>query len=186
MVAISQTGTHHTSPSPSSSFANFMTGSGKTCAYLVPVLSRLMGRATRLRGPRPDLSKDYNPRNAVRAEPLVVIVVPARELAIQIFDDCRRLCYRSMLRPCVAYGGFPMRAQIEDLGKGCDILIATPGRLVALMDKPEVLTMARVKYTIIDEADEMVDQDWTDEMDKIMRGGGTLTALTCFDTFNLD
>ncbi|EGP82766.1 unnamed protein product [Zymoseptoria tritici ST99CH_1A5] len=147
------------------------TGSGKTLAYLIPVLSPLMGKGKKLRGPRPDLSLGYNPRNAVRAEPLVIIVVPTRELAIQIFDDCRRLCYRSMLRPCVAYGGYPMKSQIEDLGKGCDILIATPGRLVALMGKPEVLTMSRVKYTIIDEADEMLDNDWDEEMKIIMTGG---------------
>ncbi|KAK5717381.1 hypothetical protein LTR15_009275 [Elasticomyces elasticus] len=149
------------------------TGSGKTAAYMIPVLSRLMGKAKKLCAPKPNYADpSYNPKfSMVRAEPLVVIVVPTRELAMQIFDEARRLCYRSMLRPCVAYGGLPMGITCEELGKGCDILIATPGRLCHLMEKPELLTMSRVKYTIIDEADEMLDQDWSEELQKIMAGG---------------
>lgn len=114
---------------------------------MIPVISKLMGKAKKLCGPKPDVTTGlYDHRmNHVRAEPLVVIVVPTRELAIQIFDEARRMCYRSMLRPCVAYGGLPMNICIEELGKGCDVLIGTPGRLCDLMDKPDILTMARVK-----------------------------------------
>lgn len=125
-----------------------------------------MGRVKKLQAPRPTRG------SFARAEPLVVIVVPTRELAIQIFDEARRMCYRSMMRPCVAYGGLPMQITREQLGKGCEILIATPGRLCSLMDKPHILSMSRVKYTIIDEADEMLDQDWAEELAKIMSGGG--------------
>ncbi|KAK4543379.1 hypothetical protein LTR36_005522 [Oleoguttula mirabilis] len=134
-----------------------------------------MGKAKKLTAPKPNTSDpSYNPRyNKVRAEPLVVIVVPTRELAMQVFDEARRCCYRSMLRPCVVYGGLPMPMTIDELGKGCDILIATPGRLCDLMDKPQVLTMSRVKYTIIDEADEMLQADWEEELRKIMSGGDT-------------
>lgn len=109
----------------------------------------------------------------MKAEPLVVIVVPTRELAVQIFDEARRFCYRSMLRPCVSYGGLPLGVTKDQLAGGCDILIATPGRLCDLMDKPHVLSMSRVKYTVIDEADEMLDQDWAEELGKIMAGGDT-------------
>lgn len=124
-----------------------MTGSGKTAAYLIPIVSKLMGKAKKLCAPKPDVTAGrYDHRiNHVRAEPLVVIIVPTRELAIQVFDEARRMCYRSMLRPCVAYGGLPMKICIEELGKGCDILIGTTGRLCDLMDKPDVLTMSRVK-----------------------------------------
>ncbi|KAK4495052.1 hypothetical protein PRZ48_013379 [Zasmidium cellare] len=152
------------------------TGSGKTAAYLVPILSKLMGKAKKLAAPRPDVTKlsKFDPRaHGVRAEPLVVIVVPTRELAIQIFDEARRMCYRSMLRPCVAYGGLPLGICREELGKGCDILIASPGRLCDLMDKPDLLSMNRVKFTVIDEADEMLNQDWETELTKIMSGGDT-------------
>lgn len=122
-------------------------GTGKTAAYLIPILHKLMGKAKKLAGPRPDVTRpDYDPRrHAVRAEPLAVIVVPTRELAIQIFDEARRMCYRSMLRPCVAYGGWSLGENIQEIGKGCDILIGTPGRIRDLMGKPDVLTMSRVK-----------------------------------------
>ena len=99
-----------------------------------------MGKAKKLAAPRPDVKL-----RKIKAEPLVVVVVPTRELAMQIFDEARRMCYRSMLRPCVVYGGLPMPVTLEELGKGCDLLIATPGRLCDLMDKPHVLTMSRVK-----------------------------------------
>ncbi|CAD0109806.1 unnamed protein product [Aureobasidium uvarum] len=142
------------------------TGSGKTAAYLVPIISKLMGKVRKLQGPRTVAG------SRVRAEPLVVIVVPTRELAQQIFDEARRLCYRSMLRPVCAYGGILMGINLQELGKGCDLLIGTAGRLNDLMNKPDILSMRRVKFTVIDEADEMLTPDWEDEMAKIMGGGG--------------
>ena len=122
-------------------------GSGKTSAYMIPVVSKLMGKASKLTAPKPDsTASGFDPRlHGIKAEPLVVIVVPTRELAVQIFHEACRMCYRSMLRPCVAYGGWPLGQNIDDLRKGCDILIATPGRLCDLMDKPHVLTMSRIK-----------------------------------------
>ncbi|PWY92862.1 DEAD/DEAH box RNA helicase [Aspergillus heteromorphus CBS 117.55] len=148
------------------------TGSGKTAAFLIPVLSQLMGKAKKLAAPRPNVAAGYDPSlDAVRAEPLVLIVAPTRELSTQIFDEARRLCYRSMLRPCVVYGGAPTRDQREELQRGCDILIATPGRLLDFMDKPHILSLRRVKYTIIDEADELLDADWETDFNKIMSGG---------------
>ncbi|KAI9819264.1 MAG: hypothetical protein M1827_007420 [Pycnora praestabilis] len=149
------------------------TGSGKTAAFLIPTLSKLMGKAKKLAAARPN-PRCYNPEtDAVRAEPLVLVVVPSRELAMQIFDEARRFCYRSMLRPCVVYGGGPVREQRAELQKGCDVLIATPGRLCDFMDKPHILSLNRVKYTIIDEADEMLNTDWEEELKKIMSGGDT-------------
>ncbi|KAL4884768.1 DEAD/DEAH box RNA helicase [Aspergillus karnatakaensis] len=148
------------------------TGSGKTAAFLIPVLSQLMGKAKKLAAPRPNLAAGFDPvTDSVRAEPLVLIVAPTRELATQIFDEARRLCYRSMLRPCVVYGGAPLRDQRDELQKGCDILIGSPGRLLDFMDKPHILSLRRVKYTIIDEADEMLLSDWESDFNKIMSGG---------------
>jgi ATP-dependent RNA helicase DDX3X len=141
----------------------------------MPVISRLCGKAKKLCAPRPNvLDPSYNPRtDRFKAEPLVVIVVPTHELAIQVFDECRRLCYRTMMRPFATYGGQPLSITIDQLAKGCDILIGTPGRLCHLMRMPEVLTMSRVLYTIIDEADEMLNQDWEDDLKMIMSGGDT-------------
>ncbi|KAJ5288649.1 hypothetical protein N7478_001679 [Penicillium angulare] len=145
------------------------TGSGKTGAFLIPILSKLMGKAKKLAAARPNPNDEA--QAAVRAEPLVLVVCPTRELATQIFDEARRLCYRSMLRPCVAYGGAPPRFQREELQKGCDILIGTPGRIIDFMGQPHLLSLRRVKYTVIDEADELLDSDWEEDFKKIMSGG---------------
>lgn len=131
-----------------------------------------MGKAKKLCAPRPFYVRtDYDHRKErVRAEPLVLVVAPTRELCIQIFDEARRLCYRSMLRPCVAYGGGPMNEQRIDLQKGCDVLIATPGRLLDFMRDPNLLSLSRLRFTIIDEADEMLHEDWSEDLEKILNG----------------
>ena len=149
------------------------TGSGKTAAFLIPILSKLMGKAKKLCAPRPNPTEFFDPRlNGVRAEPLVLIIAPTRELSVQIFDEARRLCYRSMFRPCVAYGGGPPREQADELRKGCDILIGTPGRLIDFLTRGNLLSLSRVKFTVIDEADEMVESDWDEEMGALLHGGG--------------
>ena len=72
----------------------YLIGSGKTAAFLIPVLSKLFGKAKKLAAPRPQPgARKY------KAEPLVLIIAPTRELATQIFDECRRFTYRSMMRP---------------------------------------------------------------------------------------
>ncbi|KAI1259857.1 P-loop containing nucleoside triphosphate hydrolase protein [Xylariaceae sp. FL1019] len=148
------------------------TGSGKTAAYLVPILNHLMGKAKKIAAPRPT-GKQLAERTAqpVRAEPLVVVVVPTRELAIQIFNEARKFCYRTMLRPATAYGGAPMSEQIANLQKGCDVLIASPGRLIDIMGRHDVLSLRRVKYMVVDEADEMLEDDWAEAFSKILTGG---------------
>lgn len=88
----------------------------------------------------------YTSDQAVCAEPLAVVIVPTRELAMQIYDEAQKLSYRSMLRCCTIYGGVPKKVQITDLQRGCDILIATPGRLLDMMTtSSKWLKMARVK-----------------------------------------
>ena len=149
------------------------TGSGKTAAFLIPILSKLMGKAAKLRAPRPSVAADFTPRTqGVVAEPLVLIICPTRELSIQTFDEARRLCYRSMLRPCVAYGGGPRRDQMDELRKGCDILIGTPGRLIDFIQHGNLIKLKRVKYTVIDEADELVAPDWLEDMQRILDNSG--------------
>ena len=72
-----------------------ISGSGKTAAFLVPVLSKLFGKALKLKAPRakPGAERGY------QAQPLVLVLGPTRELVWQIFDEARKFCYRSMLRP---------------------------------------------------------------------------------------
>lgn len=133
-----------------------------------------MGKARQLAAPRPNPAR-YNPlTDRVRAEPLVLVVCPTRELACQIFDEARRFCYRTMLRPCVVYGGAPTRNQREQLEMGCDILIATPGRLMDFMQNLKLLSFRRLKFTVIDEADELLSSGWEEAMQKLFSGSGKL------------
>lgn len=131
-----------------------------------------MGKAKKLAAARPNPVTFRDGVDNVKAEPLVLIVVPTRELAVQIFNEARKFCYRTMLRPCVVYGGIPVKEQTYLLTKGCDVLIATPGRLVDFMNRPNVLTLARLRHMVIDEADELLDMDWDENMRQILSGGG--------------
>ncbi|KAK1238363.1 hypothetical protein MKX07_006509 [Trichoderma sp. CBMAI-0711] len=157
------------------------TGSGKTAAYLIPILSKLMGKAKKLGAPRPNPLTFQEGIDNVTAEPLVVVVVPTRELAVQIFNEARKLCYRSMLRPCVVYGGVPIREQLGLLSRGCDVLIGTPGRLKDFIGRPDKVTLRRLKYMVIDEADEMLNQDWEDELRPILSGGGEFSLMKAYE-----
>jgi ATP-dependent RNA helicase DDX3X len=126
-------------------------GSGKTAAFLIPIISKLMGKASKLAAKRPLFKRreEFDPKeHGVTAEPLVLIVAPTRELVTQIHHETLRFCYRSKLLPCAIYGGISVGDQVKELRRGCDILISTPGRLCHLMEKPEVLTLSRVRYVI--------------------------------------
>lgn len=129
-----------------------------------------MGKVRQVCKPRPNPATFNRETERIRAEPIILILVPTRELAAQIFDEVRRLSYRSMLRPCVLYGGGPTKIQLEELEKGCDILIGTPGRIIDCMNRPGVLGMNRVKVTIIDEADEVLKGDWIEDTKRILMG----------------
>jgi len=158
------------------------TGSGKTAAFLVPILSNLFEKAKKLASSRPS-----GGRGRGKAEPLVLILAPTRELATQIFDECRRFTYKTMMRPCVVYGGADVRTQRMELSKGCDVLTATPGRLNDFLNRA-VISLARVKYLVLDEADRMLDMGFEAEIRKIvqssdLREDGTRQTLMFSATF---
>ncbi|KAF9194610.1 hypothetical protein BGZ50_005970 [Haplosporangium sp. Z 11] len=126
------------------------TGSGKTAAFLLPVLSMLIYKI----GKRTVQNQPGDRRT--KAMPLALIILPTRELGIQMFDETRRFTYRSRVRPVVIYGGAESKLQKEQLARGCDVLVATPGRLVDAMERGWV-SLAKVKSLILDEADMMLD-----------------------------
>ncbi|PWW73817.1 DEAD-domain-containing protein [Tuber magnatum] len=141
------------------------TGSGKTAAFMIPILSKLMGKASSLAAPRPvpGSTEPYI------AQPLVLVAAPTRELATQIFDESRRFCYRSKLRPCVVYGGADSATQRMELRKGCDILVGTPGRLSDFIERGRILSLRRLKFVVIDEADEMLDMGFEPQIRKLLQ-----------------
>lgn len=95
------------------------TGSGKTAAFLLPILNNVFTDGpSKLAPPQ---------RGRRRHSPLILIMAPTRELAVQIYDEAKKFAYRSRVRPCVVYGGSDAGQQIRDLDNGCQLLVATPG-----------------------------------------------------------
>ena len=110
------------------------TGSGKTAAFLVPILNRIYET-----GPAPGAANQrpgYGRRT--KQYPLALVLAPTRELATQIFDEARKFSYRSRVRPCVVYGGASVAEQMRDLENGCHLLVATPGRLVDMLERGRI------------------------------------------------
>jgi superfamily II DNA/RNA helicase len=114
------------------------TGSGKTLAFGLPMISRLEGR--------PPVSK----------RPRGLILVPTRELAMQVTDALTPLAHSRNVSVRLVAGGLPMGRQISSLDRGVDILVATPGRLVDLIERG-ACSLAGVEVTVLDEADHMAD-----------------------------
>ncbi|MED6174335.1 DEAD-box ATP-dependent RNA helicase 37 [Stylosanthes scabra] len=104
------------------------TGSGKTAAFCFPIISGIM-RETYVQ----------RPRVARTAYPLALILSPTRELSCQIHDEAKKFSYQTGVKVVVAYGGAPINQQLRELERGVDILVATPGRLVDLLERARTL-----------------------------------------------
>uniref|UniRef100_A0A8C0J495 RNA helicase n=1 Tax=Chelonoidis abingdonii TaxID=106734 RepID=A0A8C0J495_CHEAB len=137
------------------------TGSGKTAAFLLPILSQIYtdgpGDALRENG-RYGRRKQY---------PISLVLAPTRELAVQIYEEARKFAYRSKVRPCVVYGGADIGQQIRDLERGCHLLVATPGRLVDMMERGKI-GLDFCKYLVLDEADRMLDMGFEPQIRRIV------------------
>jgi ATP-dependent RNA helicase RhlE len=130
------------------------TGTGKTAAYVLPVLSRLI-REDREAGPRAS-------HHATRA----LILAPTRELATQIDDELQGFAYHAPVASAAVYGGVPMEPQERALKAGVDIVVATPGRLLDHM-RSSVGDFSKVEIFILDEADRMMDMGFWPDVRKI-------------------
>ncbi|KAI8052811.1 P-loop containing nucleoside triphosphate hydrolase protein [Syncephalis plumigaleata] len=142
------------------------TGSGKTGGFLFPILSSLFAN-----GPQPTPQQD-TPRGIPRqrkAYPSALIMAPTRELASQILDEARRFAYRSWVRPCVVYGGADIGMQLRQVERGCDLLVATPGRLVDLLERGRV-SLCNIQFLVLDEADRMLDMGFEPQIRRIVEG----------------
>jgi ATP-dependent RNA helicase DDX3X len=88
--------------------------------------------------------------------PKAIILAPTRELACQIHTESKKLCHNSDMKTVVVYGGSDIRAQLAELSTGCDMIVATPGRLNDLVDRG-VVSFCKVIFLVLDEADRMLD-----------------------------
>ncbi|XP_034042610.1 DEAD-box helicase 3 X-linked a isoform X2 [Thalassophryne amazonica] len=144
------------------------TGSGKTAAFLLPVLSQIYtdGPGEALQASKNSCQE--NGRYGRRKQyPISLVLAPTRELALQIYDEARKFAYRSHVRPCVVYGGADIGQQIRDLERGCHLLVATPGRLVDMMERGKI-GLDYCKYLVLDEADRMLDMGFEPQIRRIV------------------
>ena len=94
--------------------------------------------------------------NQMGVLPRAVILAPTRELASQIHIEARKLCFGSDLKTVTVYGGADIRQQLVELSTGCDLVVATPGRLTDLVDRG-IISLSQVEFLVLDEADRMLD-----------------------------
>jgi len=96
-------------------------------------------------------------------------LAPTRELVSQIYEESRKFAYRSWVRPCVVYGGADIGSQLRLIERGCDLLVATPGRLVDLIERGRI-SLSNIKYLVLDEADRMLDMGFEPQIRRIVEG----------------
>jgi len=124
------------------------TGSGKTLAFGLPVLQKM------------DRAKP--------SEPTGLVLVPTRELANQVCDELAPAAIAVDRTVLAIYGGAPIEKQIEILKKGVDLVVATPGRMIDLIERKEI-SVAQVAHVIVDEADRMADMGFLPQVEWILR-----------------
>merc|ERR1740116_687124 len=123
---------------------------------MVPCLESLLRS-----GPPP------NPSGRWKAMPCGLVLAPTRELAAQIHVEACKFAYDTGIKCCIIYGGADMREQRMDLERGCDILIATPGRLTDMCDRGSI-SLELVQFFILDEADRMLDMGFEPQVRQIV------------------
>ncbi|HVC68412.1 MAG TPA: DEAD/DEAH box helicase [Acidimicrobiales bacterium] len=127
------------------------TGSGKTLAFGVPLLQRTMERPATEPG-----------------RPRALVLVPTRELAVQVSEVFEPLAEAAGIRVVAVYGGADIERQIKKLRRGVDVIIATPGRLIDLGDRGE-LSVADIETLVLDEADRMADMGFMPQVEWVLR-----------------
>ncbi|KAG5016154.1 hypothetical protein JHK82_021827 [Glycine max] len=127
------------------------TGSGKTLAYLLPAIVHVNAQPI------------LNPGDG----PIVLVLAPTRELAVQIQQETTKFGASSRIKSTCIYGGVPKGPQVRDLQKGVEIVIATPGRLIDMLESNHT-NLQRVTYLVLDEADRMLDMGFDPQLRKIV------------------
>jgi ATP-dependent RNA helicase DeaD len=125
------------------------TGTGKTAAFAIPIIERLQngGKA---------------------APPRALVLVPTRELAVQVREEFEKLAHGRRFHTVPIYGGKPIRSQVAKLERGADVIIGTPGRVIDLIGRG-ALDLRAIEIVVLDEADRMLDIGFRPDIEKILR-----------------
>jgi superfamily II DNA/RNA helicase len=148
------------------------TGSGKTLGFGLPMLQRIAESGGAPKGDGP-------------ATPKGLVLLPTRELAVQVFDVLKPLGESIGLRLVSVYGGADIERQIKDVRKGADVIIATPGRLIDLGDRGEV-DVSQLDVLVLDEADRMADMGFMPQVEWVLRRIDTRPHQTLLFSATLD
>jgi len=124
------------------------TGTGKTAAFAIPILEQIT--SGKHRGPQ------------------ALVLVPTRELAVQVRDEMAKLAHGRRTRVVAAYGGKPIRQQAEKIARGAEVVVGTPGRLLDHMARG-TLFVGDIRQLVLDEADRMLDIGFRPDIEKILR-----------------
>ena len=140
--------------------ARARTGTGKTLAFALPIIESLIAeKSTR--------------------EPRALVLAPTRELAQQVLGDFAEIS-RNRLKTLCVYGGSAYGPSCDALRRGVDVVVGTPGRTMDLIEK-QVLQLSQLKFAVLDEADQMLDMGFKDELEKIFAAmGKTVDGSYCF------
>jgi ATP-dependent RNA helicase RhlE len=143
--------------------ASAQTGTGKTAAFVVPTLQRLLTDMAALKG---GATETAGPDEA-SAKSRVLVLAPTRELAVQIEDEIHGLAYHTTITSAAVYGGVEMGPQERALKAGVDIIVATPGRLIDHM-RQQNADLSGIELLVLDEADRMMDMGFWPDVRRII------------------
>lgn len=134
------------------------TGTGKTAAFALPMLAGLQPDARRVQA---------------------LVLVPTRELAIQVADAVQSMAPRGLSRVLAIYGGSPYGPQLRGLSEGAQIVVGTPGRVIDMLDK-RALDLSELGYLVLDEADEMLRMGFAEDVDRILASAAPTRQTALF------
>jgi len=134
------------------------TGTGKTAAFSIPIIETLV------------------PENGVTK---ALILTPTRELAVQVSDEIYSLIGEKRLRVLPVYGGQSIDQQIKNIKRGVDIVVGTPGRIIDLLER-KVLNVSQLSFFVLDEADEMLNMGFVDDIELILKQSNKTQKMLFF------
>ena len=111
------------------------------------------------------LSSEADAGSGMCVSPQALVITPTRELALQIYNEARKFAQGSTIKPVVVYGGTSTGYQARKLENGCNILVATPGRLLDYVEKGRV-SFKSLEFLVLDEADRMLDMGFMPEIQR--------------------
>lgn len=123
------------------------TGTGKTMAFSIPIVEQI---------------------DKSLAKPQAIILCPTRELAVQVSDEINKICKYSKVKVTAVYGGESIDRQIKNIKQGAQIIVGTPGRVLDHI-KRKTLKLGEVKFAVLDEADEMLDMGFIEDIEEILK-----------------